>query len=116
MALKVTVWWTIGLIGEKVKTAIGGRLTAATKIDLWAEAFAPPLSVIVSTTVSGPPTVWYVWSIIGKDTLVRFPSPKFQEYSTMLPSGSWLAEASKWTGMPSVGLGDTVNDTVGGMS
>ena len=43
------------------------------------------------------------------------PSPKSHAYWTMLPSGSWLPEGSKVTGVFRIGLaGMTVNEATGG--
>ena len=45
------------------------------------------------------------------------PSPKFQAKLTIVPSGSVLAEASKLTVCPALGLmGVKVNDATGGLS
>src|SRR4051794_38539001 len=87
-----------------VKPATGGWFGAVTVTDLVNDADAPALSVTVRVT-GYVPLLTYVWVALTPAP-AGAPSPQFQAYVAMVPSGSRLPEASPVT---LSALLDTVN-------
>src|SRR2546428_9013400 len=105
-----------GFTGEGLRenAATGGRGPDAGCTTTSTDVFAASASL--STTVRLTryvPAVAYAW--VAFTPLPEAASPNSQEYETIVPSGSYDAEASKETGTPGVaGLGLAVKEATGG--